>query len=112
MKRLQTKLCQNMQCLKFKQNMFFFFFMLQLSAQQNHAAFDREISEILKQIQYNKFYNSKLWRELRYLSVVGAAALPIDDYERVCQKFSFSTPHPSHPPKLSNSVNVINFNIL
>ncbi|EEB18603.1 Angiotensin-converting enzyme, putative [Pediculus humanus corporis] len=53
-----------------------------LSAQQNHAAFDREISEILKQIQYNKFYNSKLWRELRYLSVVGAAALPIDDYER------------------------------
>ncbi|KAL0270852.1 UNVERIFIED_CONTAM: hypothetical protein PYX00_008125 [Menopon gallinae] len=53
-----------------------------LAAQQQFAYYQKEVHDLIKQIEYRRVPDPRLWRQLRYLSVVGSAALSPEQYDR------------------------------
>lgn len=57
--------------------------MLQLEAQLQNSELQRAIRETLNQVDLNLVENPDLARQIRLLSVIGPAALPPDQLDRV-----------------------------
>lgn len=58
-------------------------FVFQLESQLAHADFQRKVHELVSQIDEDGVQDQKLRRQLKYLAVVGHAALPRDQLNRV-----------------------------
>lgn len=55
-------------------------------AQQRHSQFQRELWEKIQTIDKNRIFDDKLYRQVRYMSIIGPNALPPDQFDRVCIK--------------------------
>lgn len=56
---------------------------LQLEAQLRYTEFQSRVRHLVTQIEEEQVVEPMLWRQIRYLAVIGPAALPPDQLERV-----------------------------
>lgn len=67
-----------------KTNNYKILFFFQLSAQQTYSEFQHEIWDLLnKNGNFNNIADSQTYRQIRYYSVIGPAALPPEELDRV-----------------------------
>lgn len=57
--------------------------MFQLRAQLAYAEFQARVRTLVSKIEKDRVGDPRLWRQLRHLSVIGPAALPPDQLDRV-----------------------------
>lgn len=58
-------------------------FSLQILAQQRYSQFQRELWEKIQTIDKSHIYDDKLYRQVRFMSIIGPNALPPDQFDRV-----------------------------
>lgn len=63
-----------------------FCFLFQLRAQLAYSEFQSRVRTLVDKIEKERVGEPQLWRQLRHLAVIGPAALPADQLDRVSIK--------------------------
>ncbi len=72
-----SEICRSNQS-KLKQN-----FNFQLAAQQRYSDYQRTVWDQMRQIDKNRIYDQQLYRQVMFMSNIGASALPPNQLDRV-----------------------------
>lgn len=56
-------------------------------AQQRYSQFQRELWEKIQTIDKNRIFDDKLYRQIRFMSIIGPNALPPDQFDRVSPRW-------------------------
>lgn len=54
-----------------------------MDAQQRYALFQRGLWQLISGVGRQRITDPQIWRQLRYMSVIGPSALPPDQLDRV-----------------------------
>lgn len=83
----------------------YFHFFFQLNAQQIYSEFQHEIWNLLnKQDNLNNIPDTQTYRQIRYYSVIGPAALPPEELDRV--RFKLTNKYILYNTVLSKSTKI------
>lgn len=61
----------------------YFYWNFQILAQQRYSEFQRELWEKVQTIDKSRIFDDKLYRQVRFMSIIGPNALPPDQFDRV-----------------------------
>lgn len=84
------------------------FSFIQILAQQRYSQFQRELWEKIQTIDKSHIYDDNLYRQVRYMSIIGPNALPPDQFDRVSlsdsMKIDHLQPKSSFPAKFNINI--------